>query len=767
MPLEDWEVKNGRVECNSRLENATLTLLPYQLTDRDGSFHISVRMGLLESGMHRSSVGIRFGITDPSDPDPRAGFYFGEGERAGINTGGFAFLGQSFTDLGEGFDFSEFSLDIECLKSHKGSLIRFRVLDSKGEEIAILEKPVQENLSGIVQIVSNMVSAKSERNADTFWFDDLFVEGGKFEYQPGERFGPILWTMHTLSEQSLKMTAQFPPLGDEDPKLAMLQLMDADGNWMEADQAEIDALARCAVFRVDRWDGSRDRDYRVVYTAPNSRGEEVENHYEGTIRRDPADRPLRMGAMTCQFWTGFPYTPVHNQLADLEPDLLYFSGDQIYEGNGGDPIKNFPDPKAINSYLGKWYMFGWVFGDLMRDVPTICTPDDHDIFQGNLWGGSGIRKTDENRFAHDRVGFDQSIETVNAVNRTQCAHLPDPFDPTPIGEGMSVWYTDLVYGRVSFGIGSEQIVEALPDMSQVHKPGLELLGKRQEEFLEQWIRNWNGADMKVLLSQTVFANAATHYGGFNNHWYGDMDSGGWPKEARDRAIRILRKGFAFHITGDQHLPTLSQYGVDDYRDAGWCFCTPAISVCYSRWFRPDDLDLPVRNRPEHGLPNTGEYKDAFGNYNYVYAVGNPGDYHKVEDRYEFENSKSSGLGFVVFDTDSRDITIESWKMCGGQHPGWPHTINQLDNYGREAAGWLPTLEILGDADPVLELYEQATGELVYSLRISGRQFTPKVFHRVNHKLRVGYPEKDLWIDLEDIQVLDKPGMIEKTLSFEN
>ncbi len=44
------------------------------------------------------------------------------------------------------------------------------------------------------------------------------------------------------------------------------------------------------------------------------------------------------------------------------------------------------------NYLGKWYMFGWAFGDLMRDIPAICTPDDHDVFQGNLWGGQGIPK---------------------------------------------------------------------------------------------------------------------------------------------------------------------------------------------------------------------------------------------------------------------------------------------------------------------------------------------------------------------------------------
>ena len=39
--------------------------------------------------------------------------------------------------------------------------------------------------------------------------------------------------------------------------------------------------------------------------------------------------------------------------------------------------------------------------------------------------------------------------------------------------------------------------------------------------------------------------------------------------------------------------------------------------------RPDEVNMPHRNRPKHGLSNTGEYLDGFGNKIYVYAVGNP------------------------------------------------------------------------------------------------------------------------------------------------
>ena len=142
--------------------------------------------------------------------------------------------------------------------------------------------------------------------------------------------------------------------------------------------------------------------------------------------------------------------------------MLYFSGDQIYEGNGGYGIKREPADVAILNYLGKYYMFGWAFGELMRDRPTICTPDDHDVFHGNLWGESGIAKPG-GAGSSDTRGFMEPVQMVNAVNRTQCGQLPDPYDPTPIEQGMTVWYTDITYGKVSFAIISDRIFKTGPE----------------------------------------------------------------------------------------------------------------------------------------------------------------------------------------------------------------------------------------------------------------------------------------------------------------
>ena len=61
VPLEDWRVQDGRVECLSTIENSTLTVLPFNMADNKSSFDISVRMGLLDKGKQTGSSGIIIG----------------------------------------------------------------------------------------------------------------------------------------------------------------------------------------------------------------------------------------------------------------------------------------------------------------------------------------------------------------------------------------------------------------------------------------------------------------------------------------------------------------------------------------------------------------------------------------------------------------------------------------------------------------------------------------------------------------------------------
>ena len=303
-------------------------------------------------------------------------------------------------------------------------------------------------------------------------------------------------------------------------------------------------------------------------------------------------------------------------------------------------------------------------------------------------------------------GYREPARMVNAVHKTTVSHHPDYYDRAPVKQGISVYFGDMVYGDVGFAIISDRQFKSGPehvstgegrkdhvedidfDTSALDKPGLVLLGDRQEAFLKDWASDWRGHKLKVLLSQTVFASVATHHGTRDGYLKGDLDSGAWPQTPRNNAINILRPAMPLHINGDQHLTTLTQYGVEKQRDSFWSFCTPAIAAGYPRWWLPDEVGMPHKNRPEHGHANTGEFTDGFGNLAYVYAVGNP-EVGTKKNRYQLAHQKGSGFGMVTIDTEAKTYFLESFRFSvdatdgnpDNQFPGWPVTINQRENGG--------------------------------------------------------------------------------------
>ena len=78
-----------------------------------------------------------------------------------------------------------------------------------------------------------------------------------------------------------------------------------------------------------------------------------------------------------------------------------------------------------------------------------------------------------------------------------------------------------------------------------------------------------------------------------------------------------------------------------------------------------------------------------------------------------------------------------------QFPGWPITINQLDNYGRKAVAYLPEIRIMGMKNPVIQVIDEINSETIYTLRINGNSFSPKVFHKGNYTVKISEPDKQI------------------------
>jgi alkaline phosphatase D len=710
-PMEDWRVHDGWVQSQTTAEHRSIHSVTRQLTDASESFGMSIELSRSSQINQDGGAGFKIGVKSDLN-EYRSNMFSRSGINAGIIKDELV-IGNKRIRLADVPPNSHIVLNIVGIRKGVNYLLKLSARHPQTDrDLGSLQAEIPAKAClGNISLVSQFTGPRQRYNIPGYKFRNWLVGGRAITHDAEKRFGPILWTMYTLSDSRskegfiLKLSALTGPLGNEDNPTVQLQMETSTG-WQTLGEADLHLDAWTATFRIPNWDASIDVRYRVLYKQDFKLGESETAEWSGVIQKNPSSESLRLAALTCQNDYGFPYEPVANNIIRLKPHMLYFSGDQLYEGHGGYGIIRDPAGPAILNYLRKFYQFGWAFREAMRDAPVVCLPDDHDVFQGNIWGEGGAAMKNIDQGTSSKGGYREPARMVNTVHITNCAHHPDYFDPTPSEQGISVYYGDMVYGGVSFAILGDRQFKSGPekvetgsgradhvrdskyDTQVLDKPGLILLGDRQEQFLSAWGQDWRGHSMKVLLSQTVFAGVATHHGGYEGYLKADLDSGGWPQTARNNAIDIIRSSMALHINGDQHLTSMVQYGVRQQRDSNWSFCTPAIAAGYPRWWRPDDINVTHHNRPEHGLANTGEYLDGFGNMAYVYAAGNP-EVGTKRPRYERAHQKGSGFGFVIIDKANKTYEIHAYKFSvdvldenpNNQFEGWPITIHQEENKG--------------------------------------------------------------------------------------
>ena len=775
-PMEDWRIENGRLECVRGGENRNIHLLTGELTKEKGEFNMSVRIGRIDKGKRKGSAGFAIGVRDRETSDYRSNLLFGDGLAAGVTSEGQLFIGSpndALTDAKvESID--DVVLRVNVVPKDDSYTVTLFAHDSSGKQMAkvVRRKVNSDQLAGNLALVNNHAANRRPHVAGKgplarFSFSEWKISGSKFVRHEDRDFGPILYAMHSLSRGVMKMTAQMPPLGGDHSNVVDLQTK-KDGDWKTVDQQPIDKLSRTATFRIKNWNDDQDVEYQLVYVMKDRDGKHHEHYYQGTVRKDPVGKEeVVIAGFTGNTDPGFPNNLVARNVGIMDPDVLFFSGDQIYEGVGGYGIFREPVDSVTLNYLRKIWLWGWAFRDLMRDRPTLVLPDDHDVYQGNIWGQNG--RDSDGIANHAKGGYAMPAEWVNAVQRTQTAHHPDPYDPMPIEQDITVFYGDMVYGRISFAVLEDRKFKSGPegkvnswkgrpdhvkdpklDPKSLDKPNLKLLGDRQLKFLREWSGDWKGADLKIAVSQTIFCNLANYHGGNQEHLVADLDSNGWPQAGRNRALDELRRGFAFHYAGDQHLASIVHHGIETWRDAGFSFCVPSIAAGYPRSWRADAEGRPVKNRPEPGLPNTGDYVDGLGNHVSVFAIGNPAEKNR-RGRINTLHDKASGFGIVRLNKPTGAIKIECYRLQidannlkdSDQFPGWPRTIDYKDNYGRKAVAHLPEIEIIGVKNPVVQVVNEKNDEVVYTLRIRGGKFLPKVFDdKATYTVRVGEPDID-------------------------
>jgi alkaline phosphatase D len=831
--LQDWRLEDGKLICvNSRLGFRTVHLLTHQLGEITGEANIEVSVGLNPFASRKGAdgwAGILIGAgEDQLDYRASALIHHSPGKTGGIivavnEYGQLVFLDN--TGERENFGSMPVMPELEVPDSvfltmniYPGEdsqyTISASVVDPSTREVIssnTLTNVDPIRLLGNIALASNHIEEKLDSHS--YWFSHLKVSGEKIAEDFSHRFGPVLGVQYTLSKGKLKLTAQLPPIGEEDDQFMKLWTREKGAvEWTLADSVGVRKASYTVPFSMENWESTKDIDYRLTYRVNDIKGRKRTFFYTGTIAADPVDKQeLVVGAFACishshgningsnfdytrRIW--FPHTEFVNSVVGQKPDILFFTGDQVYEGRPTHPDMSSPENTELD-YLYKWYLFLWTVEDLTRNIPTVSIPDDHDVYHGNVWGAGGRKAPafpadsiypeyyggQTGHWQQDQGGYKLRASSVNMIQETQTSHLPDPYDSAPVEQGIDVYYTDLNYSRISFAILEDRKFKSapsvmLPDARVINgfaqnrnisgrgldNPDAKLLGDRQLEFIDHWTGDWYETDMKATISQTIFANLSTYPSTFKTdagtpglkslpagvvpegyRVAKDMDSNGWPQTGRNKALQAIRKGFPVMIAGDQHLGSLIQMGVERWDDAGYSFCVPAIGNLWPRrWFPPEPGRDQVKGMPSY----TGKYFDGFGNRINVWAVANPVETGKTPIALY---DRAVGYGIIKFNKTAGEITFECWKreadpadQATGMFPGWPRTISMLDNYNRAVRSWLPNYEVSGlSHHPVFQVTDELTEEIIYTVRVPGDIYQPGVFdYSGTYTIKIGDPDSE-------------------------
>lgn len=700
--LQDWSSSNGRLECVNATDSVrTLAILTRELQPSKGIARVSVRASRIagQNGFCGFLIGAGAGKLDWRSA---ALVQQASGEGGGIlcvweSDGKLRFREHTdeanphlykelapFEQSGSIEQSVEVELRLTISTSGERGQCELEAFDGSDRRVArAVINGVNTGLHGGVLLVSSPTGQEGSRYA----FRDLRTSGSGVGIYPDRTFGPIIGTLYSLNGSVLKLSAQLCPVAATEPQVLTLEIRNASGDWRTVSEARIES-GFVAVFRITSWDATKQWHYRVRYGSAMR---------EGTIGKDPNGSSLTIGMINCVAPVArnldggaplpplqgtaaigrytpesiaFPFTSLVKGVSEKRPDVLVFSGDQIYEGR---PTRTDPSPSPTLDYLYKWSLWHWAFGELTRNLPAIVQVDDHDMYQGNIWGQGGRPAPEDDQ---NRGGYVRDAAWVNMVQRTQCAHNPDPWDPTPIQQGISVYYGSFRFGGVSFAILEDRKFKtgAIPD-SGADPAKAQLLGDRQEQFLADWAKE-RRSDIRICLTQTTFACVQT---GPQGEARRDPDSNGYPKHARDRALKLIADAGAIILSGDQHLTHVVRHEIEGSADGPYQFTAPAGASLFARWFEP------AGTLPNSSGLHTGDFADGFGNRFRMIAVANPdvsfAEYRKQRPArgqgVEDARLRTDGFGIVRVNKSAAEFILECWPA--GNNPAHP--------LSRQFAGW--------------------------------------------------------------------------------
>ena len=247
-PIEDWRVVDGGAEVQTGGGDRNVHLITHRLTAEEG-FPMSVRCRRVENGKQDGGAGFRIGIPHLNDHRSNC-FARGIGVDAGLVRGRLT-LGEANAEAGNGDAVAadRIVLPLEGRTEDGDCELRLTTRTAAGTALSTVRHTLPAAvIEGNVAIVSNFDREIPTGQGARYWFSEWTADGDAFESNEDRRFGPIPWSMYSMSDSRAdegyvaKLTALAPPLGEGGDRRVEL-LTERGGEWRSHGFAGLDSDA--------------------------------------------------------------------------------------------------------------------------------------------------------------------------------------------------------------------------------------------------------------------------------------------------------------------------------------------------------------------------------------------------------------------------------------------------------------------------------------------------------------------------------------------
>ncbi|MEO7599121.1 MAG: twin-arginine translocation pathway signal, partial [Opitutus sp.] len=251
-PMEDWRLVDGAAECQSTGGNRNIHSLTHQITNPAAGFAMSVNVGQVASQGTDEGAGFRVGVRSEIN-EYRSNCFSGNGLNAGV-VDGQLILGSKSAWLANGADMKDLELRLSGMAAGDGIILTLEATSPQsGRSLGRVSVTVSsERVLGNVAVVSNYAAsgkkrpgARTANYGSRYRFSRWTLSGEAFTVSPARRFGPLLWSMYSLSDSRmadgfvLKLSALTGPMGPQDSQQVEMHVQ-RGGTWQSLGEAKLD-----------------------------------------------------------------------------------------------------------------------------------------------------------------------------------------------------------------------------------------------------------------------------------------------------------------------------------------------------------------------------------------------------------------------------------------------------------------------------------------------------------------------------------------------